>query len=74
MVVDLVVGRVLIQDGASASADAKETATGLDDVTTYYLLHGSWASMKPRREQGNYEVEERGACHGRYSAGEGCPT
>ncbi len=39
MVVDFVVGRVLIQDDASASADAQEVATGLDDVTTYYLLH-----------------------------------
>ncbi len=33
MVVDFVVGRVLIQDGG------QEAATGLDDVTTYYLLH-----------------------------------
>ena len=33
MVVDFVVGRVLIQDGD------QEAATGLDDVTTYYLLH-----------------------------------
>ena len=33
MVVDFVVGRVLIRD------DGKEAATGLDDVTTYYLLH-----------------------------------
>ncbi len=33
MVVDFVVGRVLIRD-----AD-QETETGLDDVTTYYLLH-----------------------------------
>ena len=33
MVVDFVVGRVLIRD------DGKEEATGLDDVTTYYLLH-----------------------------------
>ena len=32
MVVDFVVGRVLSQDG-------EETVTGLDDVTTYYLLH-----------------------------------
>ena len=32
MVVDFVVGRVLTQDG-------DETVTGLDDVTTYYLLH-----------------------------------
>ena len=32
MVVDFVVGRVLTQDG-------EETVTGLDDVTTYYLLH-----------------------------------
>ena len=32
MVVDFVVGRVLTRDG-------QETATGLDDVTTYYLLH-----------------------------------
>ena len=33
MVVDFVVGRVLTQD------DGQEAATGLDDVTTYYLLH-----------------------------------
>ena len=33
MVVDFVVGRVLTHD------EAKEAATGLDDVTTYYLLH-----------------------------------
>lgn len=33
MVVDFVVGRVLPSD------DTKEAATGLDDVTTYYLLH-----------------------------------
>ena len=32
MVVDFVVGRVLTRDG-------QEAATGLDDVTTYYLLH-----------------------------------
>ena len=32
MVVDFVVGRVLSQDG-------EETVAGLDDVTTYYLLH-----------------------------------
>ena len=32
MVVDFVVGRVLTQDG-------EESVTGLDDVTTYYLLH-----------------------------------
>ena len=32
MVVDFVVGRVLTQDG-------EEAITGLDDVTTYYLLH-----------------------------------
>ena len=32
MVVDFVVGRVLTRDG-------EETVTGLDDVTTYYLLH-----------------------------------
>ena len=32
MVVDFVVGRVLSQDG-------EETVMGLDDVTTYYLLH-----------------------------------
>ena len=32
MVVDFVVGRVLTDDGS-------EAATGLDDVTTYYLLH-----------------------------------
>ncbi|MDE0447655.1 MAG: DUF1156 domain-containing protein [Spirochaetaceae bacterium] len=33
MVVDFVVGRVLTRD------DGKESATGLDDLTTYYLLH-----------------------------------
>ena len=33
MVVDFVVGRVLTQGGE------QETVTGLDDVTTYYLLH-----------------------------------
>ena len=33
MVVDFVVGRVLTHD------DTQEAATGLDDVTTYYLLH-----------------------------------
>ena len=32
MVVDFVVGRVLSNHG-------EETVTGLDDVTTYYLLH-----------------------------------
>ncbi len=32
MVVDFVVGRVLSQDG-------EESVTGIDDVTTYYLLH-----------------------------------
>ena len=32
MVVDFVVGRVLSQDG-------EEVVTGLDDITTYYLLH-----------------------------------
>lgn len=32
MVVDFVVGRVLTRDG-------EEVVTGLDDVTTYYLLH-----------------------------------
>ncbi len=40
MVVDFVVGRVLIQDGD------QETATGLDDVTTYYLLHRHDFGMK----------------------------
>ena len=33
LVVDFVVGRVLTQDGG------QETVSGLDDVTTYYLLH-----------------------------------
>ena len=33
MVVDFVVGRVLTRD------DGQDAATGLDDVTTYYLLH-----------------------------------
>ena len=39
MVVDFVVGRVLIPDGAAPPADGQEAETGLDDVTTYYLLH-----------------------------------
>ena len=39
MVVDFVVGRVMTQDGAPAPADEPEAVTGLDDVTTYYLLH-----------------------------------
>ena len=33
------VGRVLIQDDAAPQADGQESETGLDDVTTYYLLH-----------------------------------
>ena len=37
MVVDFVVGRVLTRDGVPAQPD--EATTGLDDVTTYYLLH-----------------------------------
>ena len=36
---DFVVGRVLIQDGTAAQAEEQEAETGLDDVTTYYLLH-----------------------------------
>ena len=40
MVVDFVVGRVLTQDGN------QEAATGLDDVTTYYLLHRHDFGMK----------------------------
>ena len=43
MVVDFVVGRVLTQDDGqealSACGHAQAGATGLDDVTTYYLLH-----------------------------------
>ena len=39
MVVDFVVGRVLIQDDEAPQADGQEVETGLDDVTTYYLLH-----------------------------------
>ena len=49
MVVDFVVGRVLTQDGLSAEAGDQEAlsacghaqagAIGLDNVTTYYLLH-----------------------------------
>ena len=39
MVVDFVVGRVLTQDGVPGQPEEEETATGLDDVTTYYLLH-----------------------------------
>ena len=40
MVVDFVVGRVLTHD------DVREAATGLDDVTTYYLLHRHDFGMK----------------------------
>ena len=40
MVVDFVVGRVLTDD------DGGEAATGLDDVTTYYLLHRHDFGMK----------------------------
>ena len=40
MVVDFVVGRVLTQDGE------EEVTTGLDDVTTYYLLHRNDFKMK----------------------------
>ena len=40
MVVDFVVGRVLTQDGEV------EITTGLDDVTTYYLLHRNDFKMK----------------------------
>ena len=39
MVVDFVVGRVLVQDHAVPQADGQQAETGLDDVTTYYLLH-----------------------------------
>ena len=39
MVVDFVVGRVLSQDGAPAPGEEQGAETGLDDVTTYYLLH-----------------------------------
>ena len=39
MVVDFVVGRVLIQDDEAPQADGQESETGLDDLTTYYLLH-----------------------------------
>ena len=41
MVVDFVVGRVLTQDGDQdlPRATTRGAATGLDDVTTYYLLH-----------------------------------
>ena len=39
MVVDFVVGRVLVQDCVPAQPDEQDAATGLDDVTTYYLLH-----------------------------------
>ena len=39
MVVDFVVGRVLTQQGVATQADEQEAVTGLDDVTTYYLLH-----------------------------------
>ena len=40
MVVDFVVGRVVTQDGE------EEVTTGLDDVTTYYLLHRNDFKMK----------------------------
>ena len=40
MVVDFVVGRVLTRDGEV------EATTGLDDVTTYYLLHRNDFKMK----------------------------
>ena len=39
MVVDFVVGRVLTQQGVPTHADEQQAVTGLDDVTTYYLLH-----------------------------------
>ena len=39
MVVDFVVGRVLTQDDTAPPADGQEAETGLDDITTYYLLH-----------------------------------
>ena len=39
MVVDFVVGRVLTRDG-------EEAVTGLDDVTTYYLLHRNDFKMR----------------------------
>ena len=39
MVVDFVVGRVLVQDDEAPQADGQEAETGLDDITTYYLLH-----------------------------------
>ena len=42
MVVDFVVGRVLSHDG-----DA-EAVSGLDDVTTYYLLHRHDFGMETR--------------------------
>ena len=45
MVVDFVVGRVLIPDDAAPTADGQEAETGLDDVTTYYLLHRNDFSM-----------------------------
>src|SRR5439155_17499639 len=41
MVVDFVVGRVLRPDSGDA-----ETASALDDVTTYYLLHRNTFGMK----------------------------
>ena len=39
MVVDFVVGRVLFREVVPTSPDGQEATTGLDDVTTYYLLH-----------------------------------
>lgn len=39
MVVDFVVGRVLTREGVPTQPDEQEAASGLDDVTTYYLLH-----------------------------------
>lgn len=39
MVVDFVVGRVLSSDQATARVEEDEAISGLDEVTTYYLLH-----------------------------------
>lgn len=47
MVVDFVVGRVLTKDGDT------ETVSGLDDITTYYLLH---------RHDFGFEEAPAGAC------------
>ena len=46
MVVDFVVGRVMTQDDAAPQEDGQEAETGLDDITTYYLLHRNDFAME----------------------------